>query len=81
MFIGVAGLIGAGKSTLTKSLADRLGYKAYFEPVESNPYLEDFYKDISRWTFNMQLFLLAHRSNILTYHLCRPSLLGWSCTH
>lgn len=61
MFIGVAGLIGAGKSTLTKSLADRLGYKAYFEPVETNPYLADFYKDISRWTFNMQMFLLAHR--------------------
>ena len=61
MFIGVAGLIGAGKSTLTRSLAEHLGYRAYFEPVETNPYLEDFYKDISRWTFNMQMFLLAHR--------------------
>lgn len=71
MFIGVSGLIGAGKSTLTRALADELderagaGSKRYwdaeFEPVETNPYLEDFYQDIERWTFNMQMFLLAAR--------------------
>lgn len=38
-----------------------MGYKPYYEPVETNPYLADFYQDISRWTFNMQMFLLAHR--------------------
>lgn len=86
MFIGVSGLIGAGKSTLTRQLAEHLDrmehgkaaerttfmghtppvmmdrkWKAVFEPVEENPYLEDFYKDIPRWTFNMQMFLLAAR--------------------
>ena len=61
MFIGISGLIGVGKSTLTQSLADHLGYKTYFEPVEDNPYLEDFYQDMSRWTFPMQMFLMAHR--------------------
>ena len=63
MFIGVAGLIGVGKTTFTTDLADHLGdgWKTAYEPVETNPYLEDFYQDISRWTFNMQMFLLAQR--------------------
>lgn len=61
MFFGIAGLIGAGKSTLTAHLAETLGYKAAFEPVETNPYLSDFYADIPRWAFNMQIFLLTHR--------------------
>lgn len=61
MFIGVAGLIGAGKSTLTQQLADHLGYDTAFEPVETNPYLDDFYQDMGRWTFNMQMFLLSAR--------------------
>ena len=61
MFIGVAGLIGAGKSTLTQQLADHLNYDTAFEPVEDNPYLVDFYQDMGRWTFNMQMFLLAAR--------------------
>jgi len=63
VFIGVSGLIGVGKSTLTKGLAEYLGehWLSMYEPVETNPYLEDFYEDISRWTFNMQMFLLAKR--------------------
>jgi len=61
MFIGVSGLIGVGKTSLTKVLAASLGYKPCFEPVEENPYLEDFYRDMNRWTFNMQLYLLAER--------------------
>lgn len=71
MFIGVSGLIGAGKSTLTRELAEHLDSSAtnavqgrwtpVFEPVETNPYLEDFYKDIARWSFNMQMFLMAKR--------------------
>ena len=67
MFIGVSGLIGAGKSTLTRDLSKELSrlqgtpWNSVYEPVKENPYLEDFYKDISRWTFNMQLYLLASR--------------------
>lgn len=61
MFIGVAGLIGVGKTTLTQSLADHLNYKTCFEPVEENPYLVDFYKNMSRWTFPMQMYLLSKR--------------------
>ena len=61
MFIGVAGLIGAGKTRFTTELAGALGYETCYEPVEENPYLEDFYADMSRWTFNMQLYLLAER--------------------
>lgn len=61
MFIGISGLIGAGKSTLTQALSQELGYKTYYEPVKENPYLEDFYKDIERWTFPMQMFLLCKR--------------------
>jgi len=60
-FIVVSGLIGAGKTTLTTQLADALGYTARFEPVASNPYLEDFYKDQARWSFPMQMFFLAQR--------------------
>jgi deoxyadenosine kinase len=61
MFIGIAGVIGVGKTSLTGLLAKDLEYEAVYEPVETNPYLEDFYKDMARWTFPMQLFLLAKR--------------------
>lgn len=66
MFIGISGVMGAGKSTLMQQLVDFLGkdgapWRACHEPVDDNPYLTDFYADMSRWTFNMQLFLLAKR--------------------
>lgn len=67
MFVGVSGLIGAGKSTLTKELSEELSNRTdgrwdpFFEPVKENPYLADFYQDIPRWTFNMQMFLMAKR--------------------
>jgi deoxyadenosine kinase len=61
MFIGIAGIIGAGKSTLTRDLAAALGYEAFYEPVKENVYLADFYKDMNRWGAMMQIYLLAKR--------------------
>ncbi len=60
-YLVLAGNIGAGKSTLVGLLADRLGFKPYYEPVAENPYLADFYADMRRWAFNSQIFFLTHR--------------------
>lgn len=61
MFIGIVGCMGVGKSRLTEALAKRLGYRAFFEPVKNNPYLDDFYADGKRWAFGMQIFMLTQR--------------------
>jgi deoxyadenosine/deoxycytidine kinase len=61
MHIAVAGNIGSGKSTLTRMLARHYGWTPRFEQVMSNPYLEDYYKDIKRWSFNMEVFFLKER--------------------
>ena len=61
MMIIVEGNIGAGKSTLTTQLVDQLGARGMFEPVESNPYLNDFYQDPKRWALEMQYWLMARR--------------------
>ena len=61
MHIAIAGNIGCGKTTLTKMLAKRYGWVPRFEPVEVNPYLEDFYADMSRWSFNLQVYFLNKR--------------------
>ncbi len=63
MFVVVAGNIGSGKTTLTKKLSERLGWKPHFESVQDNPYLADFYKDMSRWAFPLQVYFLNHRFN------------------
>ncbi|HDQ13840.1 MAG TPA: deoxynucleoside kinase [Sediminispirochaeta sp.] len=57
----VAGNIGAGKSTLVSMICDRFGWKAYYEPVAQNPYLEKFYRDMRRWSFHSQVFFMTHR--------------------
>lgn len=61
MHIAIAGNIGCGKTTLTKMLARRYGWEPRFEPVDVNPYLEDFYRDMSRWSFNLQIYFLNKR--------------------
>lgn len=61
VFIGISGLIGAGKSTLAKALGERLDLPVYYEPVTDNVYLEDFYKDMKTYGFAMQIFLLNKR--------------------
>lgn len=61
IFIAVAGNIGTGKTTLTKMLSERFGWKPHFEAVTNNPYLEDFYGDMLRWSFNVQIFFLNNR--------------------
>ncbi len=60
-FLVVAGNIGSGKTSLTKKLAEKLDWRPYFESVQDNPYLEDFYRDMNRWSFPLQVFFLNHR--------------------
>jgi deoxyadenosine/deoxycytidine kinase len=64
--ITIAGNIGAGKSTLTQILSERLGWEAFYEAVDENPYLADFYRDMERWSFHSQIFFLARR--VKHYH-------------
>ena len=61
MHIAIAGNIGSGKTTLTKLLAHRYGWIPRFEPVDNNPYLADFYADMPRWSFNLQIYFLNKR--------------------
>ena len=61
MHIGIAGNIGCGKTTLTTMLAEHYGWTPKFESVTYNPYLEDYYKDIPRWSYNLETYFLAQR--------------------
>ena len=61
MHIGIAGNIGSGKTTLTRMLAKHYGWIPKFESVTHNPYLEDYYKDIERWSYNLETYFLAQR--------------------
>ena len=61
MHIAIAGNIGSGKSTLTKMLAKHYGWEPRFEAVDNNPYLEDYYRDIHRWSFNLEVYFLKER--------------------
>lgn len=60
-FVGLAGNIGVGKTTFTEIVAEKLGWTPYFESVDDNPYLGDFYGDMSRWSFNLQVYFLHKR--------------------
>lgn len=65
MQIAIAGNIGSGKTTLTTMLAERYGWQPKFESVDYNPYLEDYYRDIQRWSFAMEVFFLKERFKAL----------------
>jgi len=62
-YVAVAGNIGAGKSSLTRIISDYFKWQAFFERVDDNPYLSDFYEDMHRWSFNLQVFFLSSRFN------------------
>ena len=59
--IAVAGNIGSGKTTLTRQLSKHYGWEAHFEDIDDNPYLNDFYMDMQRWSFNLQIYFLNSR--------------------
>jgi deoxyadenosine/deoxycytidine kinase len=61
MHIAIAGNIGSGKTTLTTLLAKQYGWKAHFEDADDNPYLNDFYEEMQRWSFNLQIYFLNSR--------------------
>ena len=61
MHIAIAGNIGCGKTTLTRMLAEHYGWQPRYESVSDNPYLEDFYADMPRWSFNLQIYFLNKR--------------------
>ena len=63
MHLAVSGNIGSGKTTLTEKLAKHYGWKAEFEAVDDNPYLPDFYEDMKRWAFHLQVYFLNSRFN------------------
>lgn len=60
-FIGIAGNIGVGKTTFTEVVAKHFGWEEFYESVLDNPYLDDFYHNMSRWSFNLQIYFLKHR--------------------
>ncbi|NND71239.1 MAG: deoxynucleoside kinase [Rhodothermales bacterium] len=62
-YVAIAGNIGAGKSSLTQLLSSYFGWDSFYERVDDNPYLGDFYSDMSRWAFNLQVFFLSSRFN------------------
>ena len=61
MHIGIAGNIGSGKTTLTRMLSSHYGWTPKYEAVSFNPYLEDYYRDIPRWSFNLEMYFLEQR--------------------
>jgi len=63
-FVGIAGNIGVGKTTFTKIVSDQMNWSPFYESVNDNPYLEDFYGNMERWSFNLQIYFLHHRFKV-----------------
>jgi deoxyadenosine/deoxycytidine kinase len=72
-FVAIAGNVGVGKSSLTKLLAERLEWEPFFEAVDDNPYLADFYADMQKWSFHSQIFFLSRRLRHHHQLLSRPN--------
>ncbi len=72
-FIAVAGNVGVGKSSLTRLLAEHFGWQPFYEAVDDNPYLADFYRDMHAWAFHSQIFFLARRLHHHKQLLLHPS--------
>ena len=76
MHVAIAGNIGAGKTTLTNMLSKHYGWDTHFEDVEQNPYLNDFYDDMQRWSFNLQVYFLNSRfSQIQEIHTQKKTVI------
>lgn len=76
MYIAIAGNIGSGKTTLTKMLAKHYGWKKFLEPVDENPYIDDYYKDISRWALNLEVYFLKQRfKNLLEIERSKETII------
>lgn len=76
MQIAIAGNIGSGKTTLTQMLAKHYGWEPRFEAVTNNPYLEDYYADIQRWSFNLEVFFLKERfKDVLSIQKARQNII------
>jgi deoxyadenosine/deoxycytidine kinase len=76
MHIAVAGNIGSGKTTLTNLLSKHFGWDVHYEDVEDNPYITDFYNDMQRWSFNLQIYFLNTRFNqILSFRRSGKTLI------
>ncbi|MCO4747954.1 MAG: deoxynucleoside kinase [Proteobacteria bacterium] len=60
-FVAVAGNIGVGKTSLVKFMHERYGFEPFYEPFATNPYLDDFYKDMKQWSFHSQMWFLTHK--------------------
>ena len=63
-YIGIAGNIGVGKTTFTKMICEKYNWDPHFEIVIDNPYLEDFYKEMKKWSFHLQIFFLSKRFQV-----------------
>ncbi len=72
-FVSVAGNIGVGKSMITTMIGEVFGWQMFFEPVINNPYLEDYYKDMTRWSFHLQVYFLSQRFEVQKRILDNPT--------
>ena len=71
-YVSIAGNIGVGKSMITTMIGEVLGWRMFYEPVINNPYLDDYYKDMKRWSFHLQVYFLSKRFEVQKEILDRP---------